>query len=379
MGAGPFELARAIAFAQEELPHWPQFKGRQVIATHRGRSAIAKAFELLGLSAGDEVLVPSYNCGSEIDPVFHCGAVPVLYRVDRRGEIDLEDLKRRRTSRTKVVYVTHYFGWPQRTDELEQWCLASELVLIEDCALSLFSSAPSGPVGMAGDAAIFSLTKSLPVPDGGVLSLAKQRGELNGFNRPPRAKRVLRGSLSLLKRAAVQQCDRWNWPILARQAAAGSNGAVVSNVDDRPDMPADYYFDSDHTGRRMSRVTHGLIRDIDPGSAVHQRRANFQHLHELLKGAEGFEPLYDELPTGVCPLIYPALVKRRSEVARRLQALRVDVIEWWSGYHRALPWDEFEEACFLKDHLLALPIHQQLNETHIRHVAQCARDAMCLR
>jgi dTDP-4-amino-4,6-dideoxygalactose transaminase len=47
----------------------------------------------------------------------------------------------------------------------------------------------------------------------------------------------------------------------------------------------------------------------------------------------------------------------------------VTSIRWWSGYHRALPWDEFPEACALKDTIVALPVHQDLDDDAVDRVA----------
>ncbi|NLG41958.1 MAG: hypothetical protein GX547_01830 [Phycisphaerae bacterium] len=47
----------------------------------------------------------------------------------------------------------------------------------------------------------------------------------------------------------------------------------------------------------------------------------------------------------------------------------MDAVPWWAGYHPAFAWDEFPEAAFLKDHVLALPVHQQLCPTDIDAIA----------
>jgi len=63
---------------------WPQLRDRRVLGTYRGRSAVALACRLLGIGPGHEVLVPAYNCGTELDAVLHSGARIVGYRVSRR-------------------------------------------------------------------------------------------------------------------------------------------------------------------------------------------------------------------------------------------------------------------------------------------------------
>jgi len=151
---------------------WPQLEGRTTIGVFKGRTAIALACEILELKAGDEILAPAYNCGTEVDALVSFGLSISAYRVGSDAKIDIDDLKSRLTSSTRAVYVIHYFGWEQPTTELRQWCDRHDLKLIEDCALSLFSSGPSGLLGRVGDAAIFSFPKTLGTWHGGLLSLA---------------------------------------------------------------------------------------------------------------------------------------------------------------------------------------------------------------
>ena len=81
----------------------PQLRNLKVIGTYRGRTAIALACQLLGIGKDHEVLMPAYNCGTEVDAILHTGASVVGYRITRTCEIDLADLKARQTKRTKAV------------------------------------------------------------------------------------------------------------------------------------------------------------------------------------------------------------------------------------------------------------------------------------
>ena len=86
--------------------------GRDVIFTQSGRAAIRLAAEVWNIGNSDEILVPAYNCGSEISPFLGLGAKIKMYRVDKSAKIDIGDLLNRLTSNTRVVVVTHYSGRP---------------------------------------------------------------------------------------------------------------------------------------------------------------------------------------------------------------------------------------------------------------------------
>ncbi len=60
-------------------------------------------------------------------------------------------------------------GWPQPVEKIAQFCKQRGILLIEDCALALFSSLDSRRLGAHGDFSIFCLYKTLPLPHGGLL------------------------------------------------------------------------------------------------------------------------------------------------------------------------------------------------------------------
>ncbi|UCH14341.1 MAG: aminotransferase class V-fold PLP-dependent enzyme, partial [Bacteroidales bacterium] len=156
------------AIASDNTISW--FDNRNVVYFHKARVAIRYACELLGIGAGDTILAPSYNCGSEIDPLYKSGAEVSLYRVDEAGQIDTGDLQKRINAKTRLIYVTHYFGFPHDLTIIKKICKENGILLLEDCALSLFSNYPDREkIGSAGDISVFSFTKTLPVPDGGVM------------------------------------------------------------------------------------------------------------------------------------------------------------------------------------------------------------------
>jgi dTDP-4-amino-4,6-dideoxygalactose transaminase len=379
-GCGPITALRALRHGKRGLPAWEHFVGRFVVPVHLGRVAIALLPQLLNLEPGDEVLAPAYNCGSELDPLVRAGLRLVFYRVDRNARIDIEDIQRRATDRTRVVYVTHYFGWAQDLSDLSSWCRQRRLYLVEDCALALFSSGPAGPLGRQGDAAIFSLRKSLPVPDGGVLMLRDSPPLGLVPDELPPWRTTARAFLPLFKSRFVRGIERAGlYPSLRRvlqrlrrplPQRKEQNGAT-------PDIPADYYFRDAIASLAMSNVTIGLVHGIDPQFLRARRRENYLHLRDELEGAPGLEFLHPDLADGVCPLFMPVLVNsRRSRLVAELNRRGIAAFPFWEGYHRRLSWDGFPEARYLKDHLLTLPVNQALGRQHTTFIAHTVRDLL---
>ena len=356
-------------------PHWAQLAGGEVVLTPSGRTAIALAAHAWGLGPGDKVLVPAYNCGAEIDPIASRGATLVPYRVDERAVIDYDDLIQRVTHRTRAVYVTHYFGWPQRLTELAAWCRQRQILLLEDCALALFSAGPDGPLGAHGDAVIFSFRKTLGVPDGGALVL--RRGAVNPLPRRRAAqyRALLRPSLSLLRNSILEHADRLGcYPLAARLTGSTRRSrAAHGAVRGRRDIPARYYFNHSRASLRISRPSAGLLHSVDLDNVVARRRSNCTRLLQGITGLPGVIPLFDDVPAGVCPLSLPVRVADRALWRHELAARRIASIPWWSGYHRDLPWDALPEACVLKDQILGLPVHHDLTPANIDYLGHSVR------
>jgi dTDP-4-amino-4,6-dideoxygalactose transaminase len=362
---------------REEIRSW--FAPGNVCFVHRARTAIHHLRTLAGCAAGDEILAPSYNCGSEIDALLAGGFKVVLYGVDHTGSIDPGELEARLSERTRGVYVIHYFGFPQPLAEIRDWCDRRGLFLVEDCALGLFSAEGNRPLGSTGDAAVFSLTKSLPVPDGGVLLLNNAGFQSASWPlEPPEWAPILAGLLPLVKSMLLREACGFpagfkllralleKWRISGTWVAEEGSTSL-------PDMPPHYYFDGKMADRKASTTTLSLLRGIDPSRVRERRRCNFLSYRELLRGT-GIRPLFDDLPEGVCPLYYPVLVDDPLRMSRALNEKAIASVAWWCGFHRGLPWEEHPEARYLKEHVLALPVHQDLGPEHVEHICRTIRE-----
>jgi perosamine synthetase len=351
------------------------FDGTEVHFLHKGRTGIRRACDLLGIEPGTEVLAPSYNCGSEIDALLHSGTRVVPYRVTRDCSVDFADLRGRITRKTRAIYVTHYFGFSQPIDDVWQLCSEQGLYLIEDCALALFSlNGNHKKIGRTGDLSVFSLPKTLPVPDGGVLvinnpTLCSASWRLT----PPRLLGVARRMVSLAKASILKGLSRMPgirqavWLFL--ELLGRSYRPVARRTrDQRPDMPADYYYDETMTDKALSNVTAKMMTSFQIDHVRERRRTNYSLYLSGICDFASLRPLFPELPSGVCPLNFPVIVDNRSRLCAALNQRGIAAIGWWAGYHRGLAWEQHPDACFLKDHVLALPVHQSLDEKNIAYI-----------
>lgn len=356
------------------------FNGNSIYYTATCRTALKKACDLLGLEAGSRVLVPAYNCGSEIDVFIKANLEIVPYRIKADADIDLEDVIRKIDKNTRAVVTTHFFGFPVGIPGLKEICDEFELFLIEDCAHALFSRFGGKKLGSFGDIAVFSIPKTLGTPDGGSLVVNNSLlVDKQWHFRPVSIAKISLGLLPLLKTTALQTGNKVPFFInlvSRRFHISGKPPASMSVVkhQTRPNIPKDYYYTDKLTNRSMSWISRQMLRNVDIDGVVQRRRNNYLILDELFNGAGGIERLFQRLPQEVCPLYYPVKVEQRDAVVAALFDYGIRAISWWKGYHVDFPWLEFPEACHLKDSVLALPIHQDLSESQIRYIARSLFD-----
>ena len=287
------------------------------------RNGIWHAIDLLGLTPNDEVLMPAYNNGMEVAPFQHRGIPLSFVPVDQRMALDLRDLEAKITSRTRMVYVIHYLGFPQPIEEIQALCKRRGLLLFEDCALAFGSRVNGRPLGSFGDVAVFCLAKFLPVPNGGVLVL--NNPELR--TAPPTLIPSRYSVISQLTTKLLDQVEAHGGPWMrrtrhfvthtARRLAAM---AGLKRVD-----AGLMQFLPDKVDWGMASISKRILERVDYEAMYRKRRENYRTLLEMVRDIRGVVPLNPHLPEGVCPLFLPVLVvdsQRVSEplIHRRLSA-----------------------------------------------------------
>ena len=105
--------------ASQDFP----FNSDDISFWYKGRVAIWQGIQRLSLDPSEQILVPAYACGSEIDPLVQAGLKPLFYRIGPDLSPDMEDLERLCERPCRALWVTHYFGFAQPIRELLALCL----------------------------------------------------------------------------------------------------------------------------------------------------------------------------------------------------------------------------------------------------------------
>ncbi len=132
------------------------FGVKHCVSCGNGTDAIYIVLKMLGIGPGDEVITTAASWISTSETVGQTGAVPVFVDVDEHYNIDPERIGRAITSRTKALLPVHLYGQAARMDAIGALARDRDLVLLEDCAQSHFSTFGGKKVGTFGTAATFS-------------------------------------------------------------------------------------------------------------------------------------------------------------------------------------------------------------------------------
>jgi len=161
--------------------YWTGTEGRQfekefaaftgcehAIALANGTVALELALHVLGVGAGDEVIVTPRTFIASASCCVMRGAVPVLADVDPVSQnITAATILPRITERTKAIICVHLAGWPCDMDPILELAAEHGLRVIEDCAQAHGATYKGRPVGSLGDVAAFSFCQDKIMTTGG--------------------------------------------------------------------------------------------------------------------------------------------------------------------------------------------------------------------
>lgn len=150
---------------------------KYAVAVNSCTAALHLALDAAGVSAGDEVLLPSYTFTATAEVVIHLGARPVLCDCLPGGfNIDPNDAAGRITPKTRAIIAVHIAGEPCDLQALRDLADRHGIFLIEDAAHALPASHNGRRIGSISKLTAFSFyaTKTITSAEGGMLTTDSQ-------------------------------------------------------------------------------------------------------------------------------------------------------------------------------------------------------------
>jgi len=323
-------------------------------------AGIVYALERRGKTHG-LVWLPDYLCDEAVIPLRAEALRLYFYPITKDLSPDWERIHSDATSvgSPDVFILVHYFGFRNCVAEAKAFCSTHQAELIEDCAHVLV------PVNGCGEGtAVFSPRKLLPVPEGGLLvttdaTKVSQPTENFGSNKAFIVKWVAR---RMAQRLLLTLSLSWH---------KTRKGGIAARRDDQAAPPSERV--TSLPDRFSARLLEVLARDLD--SVIRKRRDNYLRLLQAIAGFEEVTPLFPSLPDDVCPYAFPLVVPQgRDALDGQLQKCGVPSCDWPN-----LPAEVIDRlgrhhtAIWLQEHILLLPVHQDLSDKQMEYMARQLR------
>jgi dTDP-4-amino-4,6-dideoxygalactose transaminase len=165
--SGRYILGPEVTAFEQELAGY--LGAGHAIGVGNGTDALTIALRALGVTAGTEVIVPSFTFYASVEAVLNAGALPVFADVDPATmNIDLASVQEKLTDDTAAILPVHLFGNPAPVDEL----MGLGVPVLEDAAQAIGARRHGRRIGSLGHAATFSFfpSKNLgALGDGGAI------------------------------------------------------------------------------------------------------------------------------------------------------------------------------------------------------------------
>ena len=142
------------------------------IAVCNGTAALEIAVESLGITKGDEVIMPSFTIISCASSIIKSGATPVLVDSDLdTWNMNVSEIESKITNKTKAIMMVHIYGLTVDIDPIMELAKKHNLKIIEDAAEAHGQTYKGKPCGSFGDVSVFSFypNKLITTGEGGMI------------------------------------------------------------------------------------------------------------------------------------------------------------------------------------------------------------------
>jgi len=146
---------------------------RRCLATSSGTTALLTSLHVMGVDAGDEVIVSPYTFIATYNAVLINKALPVFADTDPATlTMDPASIESRITPRTRAILPVHIYGMPCDMDPINAIARKHGLAVVEDACQAWLASYKGRMCGTLADLGCFSFqnSKHLPSGEGGAVT-----------------------------------------------------------------------------------------------------------------------------------------------------------------------------------------------------------------
>jgi len=146
---------------------------KHAVSCSSGTAALHLALSALGISEGDEVIIPNFTMIATANAVKYVGATPVFADSELdTWNVDPREIESKISPRTKAIIVVHTYGCPVDMDSICEIADNYNLYIVEDAAEAHGATYKGKKIGSLGDIAAFSFygNKIITTGEGGMVT-----------------------------------------------------------------------------------------------------------------------------------------------------------------------------------------------------------------
>jgi dTDP-4-amino-4,6-dideoxygalactose transaminase len=145
---------------------------KHAIGTNTGTDALILGLKAVGVRPGDQVITVPNTFVATVGAIVAAGATPVFVDCDSRYQIDVSQLEKRISSRTRAIVPVHWGGSPADIEGVVNVARQHDIAVVEDACPAAGAKVRGRAVGTFGKAGAFSMHPLKPLNvwgDGGVV------------------------------------------------------------------------------------------------------------------------------------------------------------------------------------------------------------------
>ena len=340
--------------------------GSNYFLTSSGRASMRLILrEILKLGQSDEALLPAYLFQGLLSPFKESKVTVKFYKLKEDLSLDASDIERKMSRNTKVLWIMHYFGFPQPVEQLNRLREAyPSCAVVEDIAQAFLTSRMDASLGRFGDFNFNVYTKIVPIPDGSLLKSNRPIADLHWRNW--QFKHIVctgtRYTALILKDIYMK-----GYPVPKKLYLFLFNYA---------DRLCDEYPIFAH----MSWVSRRLVDKMDWEGIVARRRENYQHLLDNWD-LRSIVPLFSNLPGSVCPMGFVVLSENRDYIRSELIKAKIYCPVHWHPtiggeghrFSSEIDHEEFPASWEIARKIMMIPIDQRYGIEEMNRILEQLR------
>ena len=324
-----------------------------------GRTAMAVAIARCVNNPAPRILVPALFCNSALEL---CGSAQIThYDCTTDGDVDPDQICRMvATGEFEVLVINHLFGrTPAGRAQIYAACQRHDVIMIDDMCHCSLRSLQAGDDDDY-DVRVFSFRKFLPVPAGGAAQLHPR------FQTPAPTGQIAMPASAMVKFMIERLVFGLGWRWVWRVATSGRAGTGVSSPPQSGGDGVVALPPSRNLSPRLARV----LGMADHRAAISRHR---QAHHATL--AKITAPFGGVFAAGDVPQNF-AILDPSGRLAQRMRAAGIACYNWPATELPAsvrTKSQTFPNAVRVADSILCIPIHQDVTDAQIMHIADVLR------